>query len=190
MLINSIMRINEILQETTKLNELTRPADQEAAEEKLLAAGYEKVGTGTWATVFSKPGDSMVVKLFHSADQAYTDFVKLAMQHQDNPHFPKFRGKMMRVTDEYNAIRMERLEPNTSRELAELLEDYLYFLSGEGQSYERTRTWALFSKNLKLNNACKLIAATLLKTHYLDLQPTNIMMRGKTPVFLDPVASA
>jgi hypothetical protein len=176
------MRINELLNESEILDELSRPPQTEA-EQKLMAAGYERIGSGTWGEVFSKPGDPLVLKLFHPGDTAYTDFVKLAMQHQNNPHFPKFHGKMMRVTDDYNAIRMEKLTPNNSSELAELLEDYL-----NGMQYKsRLDLWPLLWKNPKLKEACKLIARNLLNTHYLDLQIQNIMMRGNTVVFTDPV---
>jgi hypothetical protein len=181
------MRIRELLTESETLSEMSRP-DLREAEQKLFAAGYEKIGTGTWGDVYSKPGDSLVLKLFHPGDQAYTDFVTLALQHQNNPHFPKFHGKMMKVTDDYNAVRMEKLTPNTSKELAEVLEDYLNVLSGAGQYVSKTKLWPLLLKNPKLKEACKIIAEKILKTHYLDLQPQNIMMRGNTVVFTDPVS--
>lgn len=181
------MRISELLTESEMLGELSRPPQTEA-EQKLIAAGYEKIGSGSWGNVFSKPGDPLVLKLFHPGDQAYTDFVSLAMQNQNNPHFPKFHGKMIKVTDDYNAIRMERLTPNKSRELTELLEDYLLVLDGSSEYVSRLKLWPLLLKNPKLKKACTLIAKKLLNTHYLDLQPENIMMRGNTIVFTDPVS--
>lgn len=173
--------------ESEMLGEISRPSQAEA-EKKLVDAGYEKIGSGTWGNVFSKPGDSLVLKLFHPGDEAYTDFVKLVMQHQNNPHFPKIYGKMMKVTDDYNAIRMEKLTPNSSRALAELLEDYLNVLGGGGQYVSKSKLWPLLLKNPKLKEACTLIAKNLLNTYYLDLQPQNIMMRGNTIVFTDPVS--
>lgn len=181
------MRINELLTESKPLGEMSRPNPKEA-EEKLLAAGYEKIGSGTWGEVFSKPNDPLALKLFHPEDEAYTDFIKLAMQNQNNPHFPKFHGKMMKVTDDYNAIRMEKLTPNKSKALAELLEDYLLVLDGSSEYVNRAKLWPLLLKNPKLKEACKLIAQNLLNIHYLDLQPQNIMMRGNTVVFTDPVS--
>ena len=102
------MRINELLTESLNLNELSRPPKVGNAAEILNNAGYDQLGQGAYARVFGKPGANHVLKLFSTEDSAYLDFVSLVNQHP-NPHFPKFKGKMMKVTDNYYAIQMEKL---------------------------------------------------------------------------------
>jgi len=182
------MRISEVITESKVLSELSRPTPKEA-EQKLFAAGYEKIGKGTWGEVYSKPNDPYVLKLFHPGDKAYTAFMRLAMQHQDNPHFPKFKGKMIKVTDDYSAVRIEKLEPMRDRKITQALSDYIETLAGEEYSdYSKRLIWPLRFKNPKLKEACNLIAGLIGDRFGLDLEGTgNIMSRDGTLVFIDPI---
>lgn len=184
------MRIDEVIAESTVLSELTRPTPLEA-EQKLFAAGYEKIGKGSWGDVYSKPNDPYVLKLFHPGDRAYGRFLQMAMQHQDNPHFPKFKGTLIKVTDEYSAIRMEKLEPMRDRKITSALADYIEHLADEEYYYSKTVVWPLRYKNPKLKEACELIAGLISAGGAgLDLDGTgNIMQRGNTLVFIDPISA-
>jgi hypothetical protein len=183
------MRISEVITESKLLSELSRPTPK-GAEQKLFAAGYEKIGKGTWGEVYSKPDDPYVLKLFHPGDKAYRAFMNLAMQHQDNPHFPKFKGKMVRVTDDYSAVRMERLEPMRDRKITQALSGYIEELAGEEYAYASKRViWPLRFKNPRLKEACNLIATLIGDRFGLDLEGTgNIMRRENTLVFIDPIS--
>lgn len=103
------MLIKHILSEQL-VQEITRPDTQEEASKYLEKQGYQLLGAGYYATVMNKPGTPHVLKLFDHTDKGYLEFVALAMA-TNNPHFPQFRGKPMRITKDYYAIRMERLKP-------------------------------------------------------------------------------
>lgn len=92
-----------------RLVEFTRPKSISHAMEILQGAGYKPLGMGSFGAVYQKPGASYVLKLFDSADVGYQQYIALA-QKNPNPHFPKFFGKMIKVTEDYYAVRMERLE--------------------------------------------------------------------------------
>jgi len=103
------MFITDILSEQV-VQEITRPDTQEEASAYLKDRGYVELGSGYYATVVGKPETPHVLKLFDRTDKGYLEFVALAMS-VNNPHFPQFRGKPMRITKDYYAIRMERLKP-------------------------------------------------------------------------------
>lgn len=94
-----------------RLDELTRPSNRLRAGSVLEKAGYIRLGSGGYADIYEKPGASYVLKLFEEHDYGYRKFLQYAFKNQDNPHLPRFRGKLIAVTDRYYAIRMERLKP-------------------------------------------------------------------------------
>ena len=184
------MRINEILNESEVLDEITRPG-QGNAEYMLEKAGYEKIGYGMYANVFAKPGADHVLKLFGYRDQAYRDFVNMTIQ-EPNIHFPKFKGKMMKITNDYYAIRMEILEPLSKDKgtVLELMRQYIYAqIEDPSQPFRRAIEMEKVEKAQPgITEACELVA-TLIKNNDLglDLHMKNAMMRGNTIVITDPV---
>lgn len=72
--------------------------------------GYTPLGSGEFSMVFTHPGINYAVKVFKN-DPAYIRFIRLCLAHQDNEHFPRFRGKLMRIDGGHYCIRMELLEP-------------------------------------------------------------------------------
>ena len=185
------MRINELITESQVLDEITRPNSIKNAEEVLKKAGYEKLGEGLYADVFAKSGADHVLKLFDESDNAYRMFVNMTIQNP-NTHFPKFKGKMMKVTNDYYAIRMENLErlSTANYQKLELMRDYIY-------SYVWNKiqplSWATSMEKLEkaqpgIKKACDLIAHLIINDNLrLDLHMRNAMMRGNTIVFTDPV---
>lgn len=91
-----------------RLREFTRPESIEAAAKILLKAGYNELGAGAMGRVFARKGDPYVLKLYRASDTGYTEFVEFT---QANPskHWPVFKGKPIRVTRDYMAVRTERL---------------------------------------------------------------------------------
>lgn len=68
------------------------------------------MGSGGFATVWGHPKLPYVLKLFRSTDTAYSDWIEVAKEHDNNPHMPKFISfKKTRITPEIAAIRMEPL---------------------------------------------------------------------------------
>jgi hypothetical protein len=186
------MRINELLNESEVLDEITRPM-QGNAEYMLEKAGYEKIGNGIYANVFAKPGADHVLKLFGYSDLAYKDFVNMTIQNP-NIHFPKFKGKLMKVTKDYYAIRMELLTPlpKDKGDALQLIKNYIYaYIRDSFQPFYGANQMAM--DNLEkaqpgITEAAELVA-TLIKNNDLglDLHMKNAMMRGNTIVITDPV---
>jgi hypothetical protein len=172
------------------LDELSRP-DIENAETMLLTHGYERMGKGSYGTIWGKPGSQTVLKLFRNGDTAYPDFVRLAMSHP-NPHFPKFHGKILRLNDKWSAIRMERLTPavGTNALKADLID--LYVDRKGRQESTMSDYWneimVFFEDQPGLREACDLIISVLGDKHENDIWTDNVMYRGSTAVIIDPVA--
>ena len=187
------MKISELLRESEILDEVTRPAMNDAVN-ILRKAGYRILGTGVFGAVFGKPDANHVLKLFSATDKAYIDFVNLVRENP-NPHFPRFKGKLMKITDEYYAIQMEKLTPiygPEGVELAQLMNNYSRGAGHQGMKYQ-TKT-EVIEKMRKLEKtqpgirrACLLIAKRI-PSRRIDIHDENIMMREQTVVITDPVA--
>ena len=74
--------------------------------------GFQQSGSGLQASVYSHPKLPYMLKLFNSQDTAYAEWIKVAMANKNNPHMPRFVSKrMVRITEDIFAIRMESLVP-------------------------------------------------------------------------------
>jgi len=158
------------------LNELTRPDDIDYV---LTRGGYKRLGSGMFATVYEKPGVAYVLKVFSVEDHAYLDFIKLAREHQDNPHFPKFYGKLVRINKSFYGIRMERLsrfDPHKFGDVAYELFDYIQ--DGIG---------SVLDNDPELKDACDLVRKNLLTKYHFDNKNDACMVRGNIIVITDPV---
>lgn len=183
-----------------RLHEITRPDSLSGAIAVLRKAGYEPLDEpGSYGAVFAKPGSPEALKLYDRYDEAYTAFVALALKHQDNPHFPKFRRGIVPITDAYAAVRIERLAPLTGAQLEDLAEVvcdfavYTRYDRGVGHKPDNLKTklaqtTAILSAHPKLFEAIQLID-TMVQTHsfQLDYRFQNIMLRGATLVIIDPI---
>lgn len=109
-----------------KITEVTRPSSIGQALAILYQHGYQKLGSGLYATVVAKPDEATALKLFSTNDTDYRAYLNLIAA-KPNPHFPVIKGKPIKVSDEYWAIRMERLEPleENSRQLIQYIGKYL-----------------------------------------------------------------
>ena len=190
------MRINEILNESEVLDEITRPEDMGEAQAILEKAGYEKYGEGWYAAVYAKPGADHVLKLFSVRDRSYPKFVNMTIQ-RPNIHFPKFKGKMMKITNDYYAIRMEMLTRfGEENQQLKQIRDYIYGYATYGRSYSDNIRGQEVIKGIDqveetqpdIKKACEFIADLIANGDVgLDLHKHNLMMRGNTIVFTDPV---
>ena len=191
------MKIKEILTESEILDEISRP-EMSDAETILSNAGYENLGSGTFSSVHRKADSPHCLKLVYARDGGYRDFVRLAMQYP-NPHFPKFKGKMMKITDNYYAIRMEVLERSWFLgDETEIMSNYIKFLRHQNNLSTQKVTPLSDAEeiNLKMNEleksqpgitkACEILGTKSKPTSWVDLHFGNAMMRGKTVVITDP----
>lgn len=178
----------EELNETEVLGEITRPKTIDRASLMLYKAGYSKIGSGAYAEVYGKPGDNHVLKLFAHNDYAYQKFINMVIQNP-NQHFPSFKGKMMKITPEYYAIRTELLDSLTGDYIDILAEirHYIYDCIEHGKS-RMIDINKLEKMQPGIAEACDLLVKFIKgTTASLDLHKHNAMLRGNTIVFIDPV---
>lgn len=165
-----------------------RPVSSKLKEftEKLKDLGYDidVKGLGRRGTVFKRPNDPYVIKVFQN-DPEYLMYLKYVLSHQDNPHVPKVRGKPVKIAPDTYAIRMEQLNPITNP----IGDDYDVI-----ESLLKTMTWGRFKANkfLKLEEPLLYKMLTDLAHVYGDNGSTdfviaNIMRRDDgTIVITDP----
>lgn len=92
-----------------RINEITRPSNIQNAAIILQKNGYKRLGKGSYATVWARKDEPFCLKLFDSGDYAYTKYLRL-IERVRNVHFPQIKGKLIKINDNYYAVRMERLE--------------------------------------------------------------------------------
>lgn len=174
----------------TVLKEITRPPMMKDADQKLRDAGYERIGTGMYGAVYQKNEDQ-VVKTFTSMDHGYLAFIKMAKSSNNNPHFPKFYGNPIKITNDYYAIKQENLVQ--ARRDYSVLRWYIRMTAiGEKPTELGSDLSELFEIHPKLQEACDMIATTIATNRVLyqeDVHGGNIMMRGGVPVFVDPIST-
>jgi hypothetical protein len=185
------------MREWINLVERVLPNSAKAVEELLLSNGWERVGSGHYAEVFSKPNIDYVVKVFER-DSAYLAYLDLITKYP-NSHFPKIKGAMW-ISREYNGVRLEKLLPMQPVSV----DGYTVSISGMLNAYLIEKRYTLNSiqvRNRELSKiyladkpelveALDLIHNGLIVRHNcgLDLSDHNIMMRSDgTPVIIDPV---
>lgn len=182
--------MRRIINVLRRIEEIARPPNRAEADWVLQNAGYRRLGNGSFGAVYQKPGNPYVLKVFTPADKAYLDFLALARAHADNPHFPRFFGKIVPVTPAYSAIRMERLEPYTDDPL--LIADYFdlrdWSPDNNYGAMRRGEAIEYMESHPQLREACDLIMDHLTPKYRIDIKPDNLMLRGKTVVLTDPVA--
>lgn len=181
-----------------RIDELTRPENRTKASVILAKAGYKKLGDGLFARVWQKPGVKYVLKLFHADDVCYANYVRLIKRHQNNPHFPKVYGQLVKVTPEYYAVRLEPLRPGYIQ-LDERIRSYINLsLKYRPTRGERNRYKEKYADVIhqypQLSDALELILRVSPRSGRKECHPDisfdteNIMLRsGKFPVFTDPL---
>lgn len=161
---------------------------------RLYDAGYERIGNETsYGEVFRRSGDPYVLKLFKTSDKAFPAFIGYATNIR-SPHLPIFRSKVVTVTNDYAAIRMEYLPPlsrSSANRLSHDLEScVLAWMNGPPvwpwikkvmSRLERTQSTLLavvkdLTEKLMIGDG-----------FYPDLKPEHFRQRGSTIVLIDPI---
>lgn len=179
------MKISEIL------NEITRPATQKDADQILRDAGYTRIGSGAYGAVYQKYNNT-VVKTFSSFDVGYLEFIKMAKSSNNNPHFPKFYGNPIKISKGYYAIKQENLQEYKGNPLPiKFYIDYLIGGTRIGYPEDFEEVEEIMMDYPRFKEACDMIAETVKSNSKirLDIHKYNIMKRGKTLVFIDPIST-
>ena len=117
-----LMRINDILTELKKPKDIDKfrkfyqELEQGTANSswryyvnKVLAEyGFKQIGKGSFASVYSNPKYPYVLKVFRK-DDGYVKWFNFCRQHQGNPLIPIIRGKVVKITEMFFAVRLEKL---------------------------------------------------------------------------------
>lgn len=176
-----------------KISELYIPDDRESMSLELMLADYKHLGAGSFGDVYYKPGATYVLKVFTATDTAYQAYIALARAHPENPHFPKFFGKLVRLNSKFLAIRMEKLERYTYN--SSLIAQYVRYrdepIPDQTSYFAMTMadTMEFMEEYPELQQACDLIIDNLSGKFRLDINNDNLMLRGRKIVITDPVVS-
>ena len=189
--------------------------------------GFERLGYGTWSNAYEKPGYPWIFKLFKD-DPAYLWYYKFCKANQNNPHVPRIKGNLIKISNDTFCVRMEKLDPWPNTPEYKHLFDMMFvtlrkienaplvnkthqtvrvIYKQDGKNKERIEKQP-FQYSIKPEHAKKQEEAEqYIQQHYPQLLPIldavaehnssfttdlhrgNIMMRGNTPVIIDPVAT-
>jgi len=138
----------------------------------LASFEFKKIGSGKYASVFAHPKYPYALKIFMK-DSAYLRWIEFAQSNQSNPYVPKLRGKVVKITSNVFAIRIEKLKRVSGSAYSKFDEEYRKCISDKNYTSDDENlndVFAEFKKNKKL----------------LDLHGENVMSRGSQLVVLDP----
>jgi hypothetical protein len=141
--------------------------------------GFKLLGSGKYASVFGNPKYEYVLKVFMK-DSAYLKWIEFAQKNKDNPYVPKVRGKVIKITPMFYAIRLEKLTPYSQRPSLSPKTTGPSFM----QDYYKWQD----DKNHKSNDPNVQSILDYFQKHkaLLDLHGENMMMRGSQLVIIDP----
>jgi hypothetical protein len=163
-------------------------------KEYMVANGFEYMGTGAYGTVYEKPGYPWLFKLFKE-DPAYIEFIQYSKAHADNPHLPKFKGGIIRINADTYCIRTEKLVDLPYENYRKYMDYFTAVFAvlqnrvdkNDSMYDELYREYQQFSR--KHPNIYEILKYIFTESSYHpDLHNGNLMMRGSTLVFSDPVA--
>lgn len=148
----------------------------------LKLRGFKMLGSGHYAIVFTHPTLDFCIKLFRK-DEGYQTFLRFCWANKGNTCLPKFFGKIMKIDDNYFAVRMEKLKRMTAAQYS-LFEDIEFHL--DKNDY-------LKQEYPNLDQTQPNLVSTLITlfdhndgTLNIDIHECNVMMRGDTFVITDP----
>ena len=175
--------------------------------------GWHVLGSGAEAIVARHPHKPYALKLYYSGS-AYSYFVNLVQDHENNPHLPRFSRYVRRVPGAKNwmYVRMEILTRVTPEQLTSTYLPYMceidrqisqpnierkgiYWNSAMRDSYVSSK---YSYKNLDAcadnsptswQQAVRLVLSQAVKHNVkqIDLHYNNMMLRGNTLVITDPL---
>lgn len=132
-----------------------------SAVEFLGRYGFKPLGSGKYGAVFANRSYPFVIKVFMK-DTAYLLWLNFCKMHPNNPYCPKIRGKVVRLGDNFMAVRLEKLEDGGNP-------DQIYNMAQRGDK-----------------NAIQVVEFLNKYQKLLDMHSGNVMMRGDQLVITDP----
>ena len=132
--------------------------------------GFTKLGSGKYASVYGHPKYDYVLKIFMK-DSAYLKWIEFVQKNKSNPYIPKIRGKVVKITPTFYAIRLEKLSRFTSG--GKFMKDF--------SEWERNPSFKSDDKDIQ-----DILDYFAKHKKLLDLHGENMMMRGNQLVIIDP----
>lgn len=78
---------------------------------ELAKLGWTSIGHGAFSEIYKHPSHNYILKVFSKDNRLWIEYFHYARQNQNNPHVPKIRGKLVKLSRTAYAVRMEKLEP-------------------------------------------------------------------------------
>ena len=155
--------------------------------QKLENLGYEKynLGSGLFGTVYARPEDDFVVKIFQP-DRGYERYLNYMQSNKMNPYVPKLRGKPIKLPNNFTLVRIEKLKP-IDMDLYEEIYFLIYKKNDESYPSIRKKFEQKYPQFINLLDEIHLMSSND-NALRIDLHPGNIMMRDNLPVITDPFA--
>jgi len=132
--------------------------------------GFTRVGSGKYASVFKNTQYKYVVKVFMK-DAAYFKWLEFVLKNRNNPYVPKIKGKVIKITPMFYAIRMEPLAPYKGS--SEFMTHY--------SKWSRDPSYKSGDKDID-----DILQYFKKYKGLLDLHGENVMLRGNQLVVIDP----
>jgi hypothetical protein len=150
---------------------------------KLNALGYKQysIGAGYYAYVYARPQDNYVIKIFRE-DPGYAAFLNYITKNANNPYVPKLKGKIIKLPNKYSIVRLEKL----TRIDIDLFKKIEYAAFNEFDKQTIAEIEGQHPGLLDFVRSLRTLASH--SNVGFDLNRSNIMMRGDTPVITDPFA--
>ena len=141
--------------------------------EYMNAHGFKFLGKGKYASVYGNPKYPFVIKVF-MRDSAYQRWLDFCLKNKNNKHVPQIKGKVVKITNNVMALRIERLTPLKGSYSSEKF-------GSEFAKWERDNSYV--SDDSDINDILKHFS---MNKKLIDIHSENIMMRGDVDVVVDP----
>lgn len=151
----------------------------------LKSHGFTGLGMGAFGAVYEKPGYPWVFKIF-TGDPAYKRYLDYVIRNQSNPYVPKIKGGIIRINQNTFAVRMEKLTPMPNA-IPRKVADLYWRLRNINRASDLNRKDLEWMQKNYPEILPILDALSRVSGDRLDIHHKNMMMRGKTPVLVDPV---
>jgi hypothetical protein len=153
--------------------------------------GFKSIGSGQQGVVFENPSYPYVIKFFIN-DIGYLKWLKFCYNNRSNPYVPEYKGKVVKITNDCMAIRIEKCHfANSAYEHAQA--KIITEIADNIEADEMTTVESIIEDNgLENDEYLKQIINELANNAKLnDLHQDNIMFSNKTGhiVIIDPYYS-
>ncbi len=182
------MKLNELHGIKKMKSGLDQIDDLSELDAMLKTHDFNMTYKGSHSRIYTNPKLDYIVKVFKN-DPCYMKFISFALKNQNNPHLPKIKGKIIKLSDDISAVRIERLSLMKSEEYLETgMRDFLFdlndgILDGHNEAAEEFER-----SNSDFADTCYILYRQLASPCEFDFGYDNIMKRGSTYVITDPFA--